>query len=118
MYLEYIFILKFFFVFLIIGVILFLLSLILVYQKPNSEKISAYECGFNPFGDARSKFEIRYYLIAILFIIFDLELLFLFPWIIIFLYLNIIGVFCMIFFLFILTLFFIYEWIELALDWN
>lgn len=79
MYLEYIFILKFFFVFLIIGVILFLLSLILVYQKPNSEKISAYECGFNPFGDARSKFEIRYYLIAILFIIFDLELLFLFP---------------------------------------
>jgi NADH-quinone oxidoreductase subunit A len=79
MYLEYIFILKFFFVFLIIGLILFLLSLILVYQKPNSEKISAYECGFNPFGDARSKFEIRYYLVAILFIIFDLELLFLFP---------------------------------------
>lgn len=118
MYLEYIFILKFFFVFLIIGLLLFLLSLILVYQKPNSEKISAYECGFNPFGDARSKFEIRYYLVAILFIIFDLELLFLFPWIISFVYLNIIGVFCMIFFLFILTFGFIYEWSEGALDWN
>jgi len=60
----------------------------LVYQKPNNEKLSAYECGFNPFGDARAKFEVRYYLVAILFIIFDLELLFLFPWVISFNYLN------------------------------
>jgi NADH-quinone oxidoreductase subunit A len=109
MFLEYLYIFKIFFFFVIIGLLLFLLSLTLVYQKPNSEKISAYECGFNPYGDARSKFEIRYYLVAILFIIFDLELLFLFPWIISFKSLNIEGIFCMIFFLFILTLGFIYE---------
>lgn len=80
MYLEYLYILKYSMVFLIIGLILFFISFFFVYQKPTIEKISAYECGFNPFGDARSKFEIRYYLVAILFIIFDLELLFLFPW--------------------------------------
>jgi NADH:ubiquinone oxidoreductase subunit 3 (subunit A) len=79
MYIEYIFILKYFFIFIILGFILFLISFLLVYQKPNNEKQSAYECGFNPFGDARAKFEVRYYLVAILFIIFDLELLFLFP---------------------------------------
>jgi NADH-quinone oxidoreductase subunit A len=79
MFFEYIFIFQFLFVFSIIGFILFLISFILVYQKPNNEKISSYECGFNPFGDARNKFEVRYYLVAILFIIFDLELLFLFP---------------------------------------
>ena len=79
MYLEYIFILKYSIIFLIIGLILFFVSFLFVYQKPTIEKISAYECGFNPFGDARNKFEIRYYLVAILFIIFDLELLFLFP---------------------------------------
>lgn len=81
MYLEYLYILKYSMVFLIIGLILFFISFFFVYQKPTIEKISAYECGFNPFGDARSKFEIRYYLVAILFIIFDLELLFLFPWV-------------------------------------
>lgn len=81
MYLEYLYILKYSIVFLIIGLILFCISFFFVYQKPTIEKISAYECGFNPFGDARSKFEIRYYLVAILFIIFDLELLFLFPWV-------------------------------------
>ena len=66
-------------IFLLIGLILFFLSFFFVYQKPINEKISSYECGFNPFSDARNKFEIRYYLVAILFIIFDLELLFLFP---------------------------------------
>jgi NADH-quinone oxidoreductase subunit A len=79
MYIEYLYILKFFFVFFIIGIILFILSFIFVYQTPNHEKNASYECGFNPFSDARNKFEIRYYLVAILFIIFDLELLFLFP---------------------------------------
>ena len=79
MYLEYIYILKYTIIFLIIGLLLFFISFILVYQQPKNEKISAYECGFNPFSDARNKFEIRYYLVAILFIIFDLELLFLFP---------------------------------------
>ena len=73
---------------------------------------------FYPFSDARNKFEIRYYLIAILFIIFDLELLFLFPWVISFNNLNIEGILSMILFLFLLTLGFIYEWYEGALDWN
>ena len=79
MYIEYKYIFQFFFFFLILGFLLFFFSFFLVYQKPNNEKQSAYECGFNPFGDARAKFEVRYYLVAILFIIFDLELLFLFP---------------------------------------
>lgn len=81
MYSEYIYILQYSIICLVIGLLLFFISFFLVYQKPNIEKVSAYECGFNPFGDARNKFEIRYYLVAILFIIFDLELLFLFPWI-------------------------------------
>jgi NADH-quinone oxidoreductase subunit A len=63
----------------VISLIIFLLSYILVYQMSDSEKASAYECGFSPFGDARSKFEIRFYLVAILFIVFDLEIMFLFP---------------------------------------
>ena len=73
MFFEYLYILKYSIIFLIIGLILFSLSFFLVYQKPSSEKISSYECGFNPFSDARNKFEIRYYLVAILFIIFDLD---------------------------------------------
>jgi len=79
MFIEYIYILKYFIIFIIIGFLLFFISFLLVYQKQNNEKISSYECGFNPFSDARNKFEVRYYLVAILFIIFDLELLFLFP---------------------------------------
>lgn len=118
MYLEYIYIFKYSIIFFLIGLVLFFISFLFVYQKPTNEKISAYECGFNPFGDARNKFEIRYYLVAILFIIFDLELLFLFPWIICFNTLNIAGIISMIFFIFILTLGFIYEWNEGALDWS
>ena len=76
---EYIYILKFLFFCLFISILLFSLSYFLVYQKPEIEKLSAYECGFNPFGDARSKFEVRFYLVGILFIIFDLEITFLFP---------------------------------------
>lgn len=118
MYIEYKYIFQYFLFFLIIGFLLFFLSFLLVYQKPNNEKQSAYECGFNPFGDARAKFEVRYYLVAILFIIFDLELLFLFPWVICFNYLNWFGIYSMVFFLFILTLGFIYEWFSGALDWK
>ena len=118
MFFEYIYILKFLLIFILIGFLLFFLSFLLVYQKPNNEKISSYECGFNPFSDARNKFEIRYYLISILFIIFDLELLFLFPWVICFNNLSIEGILSMIFFLFLLTIGFIYEWYEGALDWN
>jgi len=118
MYIEYKFIFQYLFFFLIIGFLLFFLSFLLVYQKPNNEKQSAYECGFNPFGDARAKFEVRYYLVAILFIIFDLELLFLFPWVICFNYLNWFGIYSMLFFLLILTLGFVYEWFRGALDWK
>jgi NADH:ubiquinone oxidoreductase subunit 3 (subunit A) len=109
MYLEYLYIFQYSIICLIFGLLLFFISFFFVYQNPAAEKVSAYECGFNPFGDARNKFEIRYYIIAILFIIFDLELLFLFPWIICFNNLTIQGLFVMLFFLFILTLGFIYE---------
>lgn len=118
MYIEYIYIVQHFIVFLLIGLLLCLVSFLFIYQQPRAAKISAYECGFNPFGDARNKFEIRYYIVALLFIIFDLELLFLFPWIISIGGLTQEGILYMIFFLFVLTLGFIYEWKEGALDWN
>jgi len=82
MFVEYIIIFKYFLFALMLGFILLLISFFLVYQAPDPEKVSLYECGFNPWGDARSKFEIRFYLVAILFIIFDLEIIFLFPWIV------------------------------------
>lgn len=101
----------------IISLILFLVSFFLVYQTPDMEKFSIYECGFNPYGDARIKFEIKYYLVAIIFIIFDLELTFLIPWILAINNINYIGIVCMLIFMYILTLGFIYEWIKGALDW-
>jgi NADH-quinone oxidoreductase subunit A len=76
---EYIILLKFFILCLIISLFLFFISFFFVYQIPEIEKLSAYECGFNPYGDARFKFEIKFYLVGILFIIFDLEIIFLFP---------------------------------------
>jgi len=79
MFLEYVLLLKYVCVCFIVALILFFISFLLIYQNPNSEKISIYECGFNPFGDARGKFEIRFYIVAILFLIFDLEIVFLFP---------------------------------------
>jgi len=79
MFFEYIYFIKYISIFVVLGIILFSLSFFLVYQKLNNEKMSSYECGFNTFSDARNKFEVRYYLVAILFIIFDLEILFLFP---------------------------------------
>ena len=118
MWLEYIYIFKYIIVICLLAIILFVVSFFFVYQKQNSEKVSSYECGFNPFGDARSKFEVRYYLVAILFIIFDLELLFLFPWVICFNTLNLVGIHVMFVFLLILTIGFIYEWYEGALDWS
>lgn len=79
MFSEYIFVFKFFLFCSVISFLLFGISFFFVYQKPEIEKLSSYECGFNPFGDARSKFEVRFYLVGILFIIFDLEVTFLFP---------------------------------------
>ena len=82
MFLEYIYFYKYFFFCLIIVWLLFFLSLLIVYQNVEIEKITAYECGFNPFSDSRIKFEIRFYIVSILFIVFDVEIVFLFPWII------------------------------------
>lgn len=79
---EYFFIFIFFLVAFFLSSVLFILSYFLVYQKEDQEKLSAYECGFNPFEDARMTFDIRFYLVAILFLIFDLEISFLFPWVV------------------------------------
>lgn len=87
-------------------------------QKEDSEKVSAYECGFDPFDDARSRFDIRFYLVSILFIIFDLEVAFLFPWAVTLNSGNMYAFWSMIVFLIILTVGFIYEWMKGALDWE
>ena len=94
------------------------LSYILASQKSDTEKVSAYECGFDPFDDARSTFDVRFYLVAILFIIFDLEVAFLFPWAVVFGDIGFFGFFSMMFFLAILTIGFIYEWKKGALEWD
>ena len=87
-------------------------------KNPDPEKLSAYECGFEPFGDSRMEFDVRFYLVAILFIIFDLEIAFLFPWAISLGNIGLLGFVSMMIFLFILTVGFIYEWKKGALDWE
>jgi NADH-quinone oxidoreductase subunit A len=87
-------------------------------KNPDPEKLSAYECGFEAFDDARMKFDVRFYLVAILFIIFDLEVAFLFPWAISLGNIGLFGFCSMMFFLIILTVGFIYEWKKGALDWE
>ena len=87
-------------------------------QRPDSEKVSAYECGFEAFDDARSRFDVRFYLVAILFIIFDLEVAFLFPWAVALGDIGLIGFWSMVIFLGILTVGFIYEWKKGALEWE
>ena len=99
-----------------IGAIFF--SLILGKKMPYPEKDSPYECGFEPFSESRGKFEVKFYLVAILFIIFDLEIIFLFPWAIAFKEIGAFGFYSMMFFLFVLTIGFVYEWMKGALDWN
>lgn len=94
------------------------LSLIVAKQKPDADKLSAYECGFDAFDDARHKFDVRFYLVAILFIIFDLEVAFLFPWAVTLGKIGIFGFWSMVSFLGILTVGFIYEWKKGALDWE
>ncbi|KZD09868.1 NADH-quinone oxidoreductase subunit A [Oceanibaculum pacificum] len=87
-------------------------------QRPDSEKLSAYECGFEAFDDARSQFDVRFYLVAILFIIFDLEVAFLFPWAITLGDIGMFGFWSMVVFLGILTIGFVYEWKKGALEWE
>ena len=102
----------------IIGLALLIAPFIVAYRQPDPEKLSTYECGFNAFDDARMKFDVRYYLVAILFIIFDLEVSFLFPWAVAFDQLGLFGFWSMMVFLAVLTIGFIYEWKKGALEWN
>ena len=101
-----------------LGLALLLLPFLLAYKQPDPEKLSAYECGFNSFDDARMQFDVRYYLVAILFIIFDLEVTFLFPWAVAFGKLGALGFWSMMVFLAILTVGFVYEWRKGALEWE
>jgi NADH-quinone oxidoreductase subunit A len=91
---------------------------LVAYKHPDPQKLSAYECGFNAFDDARMKFDVRFYLVSILFIIFDLEVTFLFPWTVAFGQLGTFGFWSMMIFLAVLTIGFIYEWRKGALEWD
>ena len=115
---EYLPILIFISVAAFIAILSVISSLIISPQQPNSEKNSAYECGFEAFSDSRHKFDVRFYLVAILFIIFDLEVAFLFPWAISLSKIGSFGFFSMLIFLGLLTVGFIYEWRKGALDWE
>lgn len=115
---QYIVILTCLFFSTILGLIIFSLSYFIAVQSPDSEKISAYECGFEPFEDARNKFDVRFYIVAILFIIFDVEVVYLFPWSISLYSIGFQGFWAMILFLVILTLGFLYEVVKKALDWQ
>jgi NADH-quinone oxidoreductase subunit A len=101
-----------------IGLALLVSPFIVAYKAPDAEKLSAYECGFNAFDDARMKFDVRFYLVAILFIIFDLEVAFLFPWAVAFHDVGWFGFWSMMVFLAVLTIGFIYEWRKGALEWD
>jgi NADH:ubiquinone oxidoreductase subunit 3 (subunit A) len=115
---EYLFIFIFIVLSLTISCIVFGLSYILSTRSVDKEKVSAYECGFNPFEDARNQFDVRFYLVAILFIIFDLEVSFLFPWAVTLNQLTLFSFWSMFLFLVILTIGFIYEWKKGALEWE
>ncbi len=101
-----------------LGLVLILAAVVLAVRNPDPEKISAYECGFNAFDDARMKFDVRFYLVAILFIIFDLEVAFLFPWAVAFQDIGLFGFWSMMIFLAVLTIGFAYEWKKGALEWE
>ena len=101
-----------------LSVVMVVASLIAARQRPDSEKLSAYECGFDAFDDARHRFDVRYYLVAILFIIFDLEIAFLFPWAVALEHIGGYGLASMLVFLLILVVGFAYEWRKGALEWD
>ena len=103
---------------LVIGLALLIAPFLVAYRQPDPEKLSAYECGFNAFDDARMTFDVRFYLVSILFIIFDLEVAFLFPWAVAFKHVGAFGFWSMMLFLAVLTIGFIYEWKKGALEWS
>jgi NADH-quinone oxidoreductase subunit A len=102
----------------VISTALMIVPFLIAPQKPDPEKVSAYECGFPAFDDARMKFDVRFYLVSLLFIIFDLEVAFLFPWAVVFKDLGALGFWSMMVFLAILTIGFVYEWRKGALEWD
>ena len=116
--LEYLPILLFFGIAAGLGLALMLMPFVFAPSKPDPEKLSAYECGFPAFDDARMKFDVRFYLVSILFIIFDLEVAFLFPWAISLGSIGVFGFWSMVGFLGVLTIGFIYEWKKGALEWE
>jgi NADH-quinone oxidoreductase subunit A len=101
-----------------LAMVVVLASYVAARQNPDSEKLSAYECGFEPFDDTRGRFDVRFYLVAILFIIFDLEVAFLFPWAVALQDIGIFGFWSMMIFLVVLTIGFVYEWRKGALEWE
>jgi NADH-quinone oxidoreductase subunit A len=103
---------------LLVGAVFLVLGFVLGPHRPDSEKLSPYECGFEAFEDSRMKFDVRYYLVAILFIIFDLEIAFLFPWAVVLDEVGLTGLVAMVLFLGILVVGFIYEWKKGALEWE
>ena len=115
---DYLPLVIFFGVALVIGLAMLIAPFFVAPNNPDPEKVSAYECGFPAFDDARMKFDVRYYLVSILFIIFDLEVAFLFPWTIAFKEAGLFGFWAMMIFLAVLTIGFIYEWRKGALEWD
>ena len=115
---DYATILIFLFISIGLGFAFIVVNFLFSPSNPDPEKLSAYECGFEAFDDARMKFDVRFYLVAILFIIFDLEVAFLFPWAVSLGNIGLLGFWSMMFFLFILTVGFVYEWKKGALDWE
>ena len=115
---DYATILIFLFISIGLGFAFILANLFFSPSNPDPEKLSAYECGFEAFDDSRMKFDVRFYLVAILFIIFDLEVAFLFPWAVSLGNIGLLGFWSMMFFLLILTVGFVYEWKKGALDWE
>ena len=115
---EYLALFIYFLIATVLAIILLGVSFLASTRRPDPEKISAYECGFDPFDDARSRFDVQFYLVAILFIIFDLEVTFLFPWALVLNKVSLFGFWSMMAFLLVLTIGFVYEWRKGALDWS
>ena len=115
---EYLPVLLFLGLAIVLAVLMVVASLVIARQRPDAEKLSSYECGFEAFEDARRKFDVRFYLVAILFIIFDLEVAFLFPWAVSLGEIGMFGFWSMVVFLFVLTVGFVYEWKKGALEWE
>ncbi len=115
---EYLPILVFLAIAIVLGLVLILAAVVLAVRNPDPEKVSAYECGFNAFDDARMKFDVRFYLVSILFIILDLEITMIFTWAVGFKDISMVGFWSMMVFLAVLTIGFAYEWKKGALEWE